>query len=147
MAIKLANENDLEWLNAQYQKINFVPSSLENEIIAIVTYNDEFAGVGRIVYLNDDEVEIGGIYILDEFRGLSLANELVGYLVDIAKQKNLKAVYCLPFEELRNFYAKFDLHEFEYIDNQVNTKVLEKFKWCLDNYEKQVLLLKLIDNN
>lgn len=147
MAIKLANENDLEWLNAQYQKINFVPSSLENEIIAIVTYNDEFAGVGRIVYLNDDDVEIGGIYILDEFRGLSLANELVGYLVDIAKQKNLKAVYCLPFEELRNFYAKFDLHEFEYIDNQVNTKVLEKFKWCLDNYEKQVLLLKLIDNN
>ncbi|MCU4422496.1 MULTISPECIES: GNAT family N-acetyltransferase [Acinetobacter] len=80
---------------------------------------------------------MGGIYILDEFRGLSLANELVGYLVETAKKKNLKEVYCLPFEELRNFYAKFDFHEFEYEDSQVNAKVLEKFKWCLGNYEKQ----------
>ncbi|MCU4422497.1 hypothetical protein Q8G42_16615 [Acinetobacter lwoffii] len=45
MAIQLATANDLEWINAQYQKIDFVPSSLDNEIIAIVTYNDELAGL------------------------------------------------------------------------------------------------------
>ncbi|PVZ79311.1 GNAT family N-acetyltransferase [Serratia sp. S1B] len=146
MAIKLATASDLEWVNAQYQKIDFVPSSLDNEIIAIVTYNDDFAGVGRIVYLNDEEVEIGGIYILDEFRGLSLANELVGYLVDAAKQKNLKAVYCLPFENLKTFYQKFGFNEFKHDASQVNEKVLKKHQWCLDNYDKKVLLLKLIDD-
>jgi len=45
LAIQLATANDLEWINAQYQKIDFVPSSLDNEIIAIVTYNDELAGL------------------------------------------------------------------------------------------------------
>lgn len=143
MAIQLATASDLEWVNIQYQKIDFVPSSLGNEIIAIVTYKDEFAGVGRIVYLNDDEVEIGGIYILDEFRGLSLANELVGYLVEVAKKKNFKAVYCLPFENLKNFYHKFGFNEFEYETSQVNDKVLKKYQWCLENYDKKVLLLKL----
>lgn len=143
MAIQLATASDLEWVNTQYQKIDFVPSSLGNEIIAIVTYKDEFAGVGRIVYLNDDEVEIGGIYILDEFRGLSLANELVGYLVAVAKKKNFKAVYCLPFENLKNFYHKFGFKAFEYETSQVNDKVLTKYRWCLENYDKKVLLLKL----
>ncbi|MET3544880.1 hypothetical protein ABID47_001474 [Paenibacillus favisporus] len=75
MGIRLATKNELQWINKQYQKIGFMPSNLENEKIAIVTHQDEFAGVGRIVYLNAEEAEIGGIYILDEFRGLSLANE------------------------------------------------------------------------
>lgn len=147
MAIQLATANDLEWVNAQYQKIDFVPSSLDNEIIAIVTHNDKLAGVGRIVYLNKQEVEIGGIYILDEFRGLSLANELVSYLVDLAQQKYLKAIYCLPFENLKNFYQKFGFYEFEHHANLVNEKILKKHQWCLENYDKKVLLLKRVNDS
>jgi N-acetylglutamate synthase-like GNAT family acetyltransferase len=146
VAIQLATASDIEWINIQYQKIDFLPSSLDNEIIAIVTYNDQFAGVGRIVYLNEREVEIGGIYILDEFRGLSLANELVGYLVSVAQQKNFKAVYCLPFENLKKFYQKFGFNEFKHDTSEVNKKVLQKYQWCSDNYDKKVLLLKLVDN-
>ena len=133
MAIQLATANDLEWINAQYQKIDFVPSSLDNEIIAIVTYNDELAGLFTSMMMKSKLGEFIYWMSLEDY----LANELVGYLVETAKKKNLKEVYCLPFEELRNFYAKFDFHEFEYEDSQVNAKVLEKFKWCLGNYEKQ----------
>ncbi|MEF3313527.1 GNAT family N-acetyltransferase [Paenibacillus sp. GYB004] len=143
MGIILATKNELQWVNEQYQKIGFVPSSLENETIAIVTYKDKFAGVGRIVYLNEEEVEIGGIYILDEFRGLSLANGLVDYLVKEARKSNLKEVYCLPFEELKHFYGKFGFVEVDYEDKQINIHILRKLRWCLDNYEKKVLLLKL----
>lgn len=146
MAIQLATIKELEWVNAQYKKIDFLPSHLENETIAIVTYQDKFAGAGRIVDLNQEEAEIGGIYILDEFRGLSLAHELVGYLVDMAKNKNLKEVYCLPFEGLRDFYEKFGFRAFEYTENQVNAQILKKFKWCLDNYDQKVLLLKLVEH-
>lgn len=147
MTIQLATQHDLQWVNNQYKEIGFVPSKLDNEIIAIVTYESVFAGLGRIVLLNDHEAEIGGIYILNEFRGLSLANELVGYLVDTAKEKNFKEVYCLPFENLQNFYQKFGFYEFDYTSVPTNQKVLDKFKWCLNSYDNPVLLLKLIDNN
>ncbi|MFD0711778.1 GNAT family N-acetyltransferase [Paenibacillus sp. GCM10027626] len=143
MEIILATKNELQWVNEQYQKIGFMPSNLENETIAIVTYKDKYAGVGRIVYLNEEEVEIGGIYILDEFRGLSLANGLVDYLVREARKSNLKEVYCLPFEELKHFYGKFGFEEVDYEDKQINIDILKKLRWCLDNYEKKVLLLKL----
>jgi len=143
MGIKLATKNELQWVNEQYREIGFLPSHLENETIAIVTYNDKYAGLGRIVYLNEEEAEIGGIYILDEFRGLSLANELVGYLVKETELKNIKEVYCLPFEELKSFYEKFGFKVFNYESNQMNDHILKKYQWCLDNYEKKVLLLKL----
>lgn len=143
MGIRLATKNEIQWVNEQYKKVDFVPSNLENETVAIVTYKDEFAGVGRIVYLNEEEAEIGGIYILDEFRGLSLANELVNYLVKETKKRNLKEVYCIPFEELKHFYGKFGFKEFDYEGKQINSRILKKFQWCLDNYEKKVLLLKL----
>lgn len=143
MGIRLATKNEIQWVNEQYKKVDFVPSNLENETVAIVTYKDEFAGVGRIVYLNEEEAEIGGIYILDEFRGLSLANELVNYLVKETKKRNLKEVYCIPFEKLKHFYGKFGFKEFDYEGKQINSRILKKFQWCLDNYEKKVLLLKL----
>ena len=143
MGIQLVTENELQWVNEQYEKIDFVPSKLENETIAIVTYQDHFAGVGRIVYLSEEEAEIGGIYIQDEYRGLSLANELVGYLVDEAKKQGLKEVYCLPFEELKHFYEKFGFKTFDIESTSTNEKVFKKFNWCLGNYEKNVLLLKL----
>lgn len=63
MGIRLATKNELQWVNEQYQKIGFVPSNLESETIAIVTFEDKFAGVGRIAYLNEEVAEIGGIYI------------------------------------------------------------------------------------
>ena len=58
MGIRVVTEKELHWVNEQYQKIDFVPSTLENEIIAIVTYQDRFAGIGRMVYLNEEEAEI-----------------------------------------------------------------------------------------
>ncbi|WP_025699105.1 GNAT family N-acetyltransferase [Paenibacillus forsythiae] len=141
MGIKIATNDDLQWVNEQYEQVGFVPSNLENETIAIVVHNDKYAGVGRIVYLNEEEAEIGGIYILDEFRGLSLAKELVGYLVSRAEQSGLRAVYCLPFEELRAFYEKFGFKEIDDEDQPINSLILKKHQWCKEKYEKRVLLL------
>lgn len=143
MGIKIATAQDLDWVNEQYTKADFVHSTLKNETIAIVTHNDCYAGVGRIVYLNDEEAEMGGIYILEEFRGHSLANELVGYLVEEVKKKGLKQVYCLPFEELQMFYEKFGFKQCDVEMTPINDDVLKKFHWCQHNYEKKVLLLKL----
>jgi N-acetylglutamate synthase-like GNAT family acetyltransferase len=143
MTVRFATDSDLLWVNEQYNKIGFVPSSLEHETVAIVTYNGQNAGVGRIVHLNEQEAEMGGIYILEDFRGHSLANELVHFLVERIRQSGLKAVYCIPFKELQHFYEKFGFTAIDPHTTTVNPKVLEKYNWCLDQYDKPVILQKL----
>lgn len=71
MSIKRVTQAELPWVNQHYEHIGFQPSSLDNEIIAIVMSQDDYAGVGRLVRLNEHEAELGGIYILDKFRGQS----------------------------------------------------------------------------
>ncbi|BFH63178.1 GNAT family N-acetyltransferase [Paenibacillus azoreducens] len=143
MAIRWAENSDLPWINEQYEKIGFVPSSLEREEIAIVTHNGRNAGVGRLVLLNEKEAEMGGIYILEQFRGLSLAHELVGCLVDKSRSLGLESVYCIPFRELEHFYEKFGFARVDPSISSVNQKVLEKYNWCIRQYEKPVILQKL----
>ena len=54
---------------------------------------------------------MGGIFILPQFRGLQLAGELVSFLVETMKKSQIQNVYCLPFEELENFYKKYGYTE------------------------------------
>ena len=73
MSIQLAISNDLEWINNQYESIGFVPSDLTRDKVAIITYNNEYAGVGRLVQIDEDTIEMGGIFILPKFRGSTIS--------------------------------------------------------------------------
>lgn len=86
---------------------------------------------------------MGGIYILPQFRGLQLAGELVSFLVETAKNLQVSNVYCLPFEELENFYKKYGYTEVDTTKEVVHPIILEKYNWCLGHYDKHVLLFKL----
>ncbi|MGG3508372.1 GNAT family N-acetyltransferase [Paenibacillus sp. FSL W8-0187] len=121
MSIKRVTQAELPWVNQQYEHIGFQPSSLDNEIIAIVMSQDDYAGIGRLVKLNDHEAELGGIYILDKFRGQSLAHEIVTFLVEESKRLGLDTVYCIPFEELQHFYKR--LFKKSAFDHEVNQEV------------------------
>ncbi|HDR8183873.1 TPA: GNAT family N-acetyltransferase [Bacillus thuringiensis] len=143
MSIQLATSNDLKWINNQYESIGFVQSDLERDKVAIITYNNEYAGVGRLVQLDENTLEMGGIFILPQFRGLQLAGELVLFLVETAKKSQVENVYCLPFEELENFYKKYGFTEVDAAKVVVHPIILEKYNWCLEHYDKHVLLFKL----
>ncbi|MFE9078135.1 GNAT family N-acetyltransferase [Bacillus cereus] len=143
MSIQFATSNDLEWINKQYDSIGFVRSDLNREKVAIITYNNEYAGVGRLVQIGEDTIEMGGIFILPQFRGLQLAGELVSFLVETAKKLHVQHVYCLPFEELENFYKKYGYTEVDTTKEAVHPIILKKYNWCLDHYDKHVLLCKL----
>lgn len=84
---------------------------------------------------------MGGIYILDKYRGLSLARKLVAGLIDTARLEGYKTIYCLPFENLKSFYGSFGFVEIDSYVN-VNDVIQKKHTWCNDNYEIPVLLLK-----
>ncbi|MDF9450745.1 GNAT family N-acetyltransferase [Bacillus toyonensis] len=143
MSIQLATYNDLEWINNQYESIGFVRSDLKRDKVAIITYNNEYAGVGRLVKIDDNTIEMGGIFILPKFRGQQLAGELVSFLVETAKKLQVKNVYCLPFEELENFYKKYGYTEVDTTKEVVHPIILKKYNWCLEHYDKHVLLFKL----
>ncbi|MGE6590353.1 GNAT family N-acetyltransferase [Bacillus mycoides] len=143
MSIQMAISSDLEWINNQYESIGFVQSDLERDKVAIITYKNEYAGVGRLVQIDKDTIEMGGIFILPQFRGLQLAGELVSFLVETAKKLQVKNVYCLPFEELENFYKKYGFTEVDAIKEVIHPIILKKYNWCLDTYDKHVLLFKL----
>lgn len=134
ISIQIATFNDLEWINNQYKSIGFVTNDLMRDIVAIITCNDEYAGVGRLVQIDEVTIEMGGIFILPKFRGLQLAKKLVSFLIQTAKTLEIQNVYCLPFEEFKSFYTTKEI---------VHPIILKKYNWCLENYDKHVLLFKL----
>ncbi|MGN5651929.1 GNAT family N-acetyltransferase [Bacillus sp. Brlt_9] len=143
MNIHLATSIDLEWINTQYDSIGFLPSDLKIDRVAIISYDNEYAGIGRLVQIDEDTIEMGGIFILPKFRGLQLAGELVLFSVETVKKLQVQNVYCLPFEELENFYKKYGYTEVDTTKEVVHPIILKKYNWCLDNYDKHVLLFKL----
>ncbi|PEX94051.1 GNAT family N-acetyltransferase [Bacillus cereus] len=141
--MQLARSNDLKWINNQYESIGFVPSDLKRDKVAIITYRNEYAGVGRLVQIDENTIEMGGIFILPKFRGLQLAGELISFLLETARALQVQHVYCLPFEELENFYKKYGYTEVDTRKEVVHPIILKKYNWCLENYDKHVLLFKL----
>ncbi|MEG0328131.1 MAG: GNAT family N-acetyltransferase [Erysipelothrix sp.] len=142
MTLLKASLEDLTWVNDQYENIGFAKSNFENEFITIVEHEGYYAGLGRLVKLRNNEVELGGIYILDDFRGLSLARKLVEGLIATAQKEGFRTIYCLPFKNLQNFYGSFGFNEIETFDN-VNYSILKKHAWCNETYEEKVLLMKI----
>ena len=143
MGIKFASSEDLEWINSQYKIVGFVPSDLKKDRVAIVIYNGEYAGLGRLVTIDQGTLEMGGIYILPKYRGYKLAGELVSFLVKEAKQSNVPNIYCIPFEELAAFYKRYGFKEVDIDQETVPSTILIKYKWCLQEYDKKVLLFTL----
>lgn len=143
MGIQFATLEDLEWINDQYTSVGFVPSDLKQDKVAIITYNGEQAGLGRLVYIDEQTIEMGGIYILPKYRGYKLAGELVSFLVQTAKRLQVPHVYCIPFEELEAFYKKYGFKEVHAAHEAVHPNILHKYNWCLQEYDKNVLLFKL----
>lgn len=140
VTVNQANQDEIAWINSKYEEVNFVNSNFENEFIVIAKVEEERAGIGRLVKIDAGNVELGGIYALPDFRGLGVAANIVRTLCEQNPFKET-TIWCLPFENLLKFYAKFGFEKYE--SGEVPTEVIEKLEWCnSDNrYEKEVVLL------
>ncbi|MCK8523490.1 GNAT family N-acetyltransferase [Aquimarina sp. D1M17] len=140
VTIKHAEKHELDWINAKYNEIDFVESNYENEYIVIAKVENENAGLGRLVKIDDNNAELGGIYTFPNFRGLGVAENIVQNLCE-KKPFGESNIWCLPFENLLNFYSKFGFKIYNSI--KVPEKIIRKLEWCNSesNYGKKVLLL------
>lgn len=137
--LSFAKKSEIEWINNCYDRVEFVHSDLEKEIIAIARMDREKVGLGRLVKIDKNHLELGGIYVLEPFRGKKIANEIIGFLLNQVKDQT---VYCIPFEHLISLYKKYgfvDCCNFE----QVPKEILQKYNWCKEKYSTPTTLLIL----
>lgn len=137
ITIRPAHQAELDEINSRYREIDFKLSDYDHEYIVFALYEGKKAGQGRLVKLNQDEGELGGIYVYPEFRKLGIAEKIVQHLIE---QSQFNRLYCLPFEHLASFYKTFGFAE---ATGDVNAEMKEKAEWCLTQYKTFVPVLEM----
>lgn len=137
MTLRRATASDLAAVNARYAEVDFVPSQA-NELIVLATYEGQTVGQGRVVPVNAECGELGGIYVFAGFEGRGIARQVVDFLLQNAPHARL---YCLPFAELRAFYGSMGFGPVSSMDS-VPPSIIDKYQWCQHHYPKNVLLLE-----
>lgn len=140
LKIRRAEQSDMDWVNKCYDEADFVHSHFENEIIAIAEYSGMKAGLGRLVTLDDHNLELGGMFVLDAFRGKGIARAIVYYLLE--QIHSAKTIYCIPFEHLLSFYKECGFISCKDA-SKAPPKLLDKYHWCKAKYNQPTALLQL----
>lgn len=140
LTVRTAQKEEMDWVNKHYDDVEFVHSNFDNEIIAIAELDGHKAGIGRLVTIDSDHLELGGMYVFESYRNQGVAAAIVNFLL----KSNSKGctVYCIPFEHLSTFYKGFG---FISCDNlkKVPKEVLDKYLWCKEKYSHPTSLLIL----
>lgn len=136
--VRRALSNELPWINSKYDEVKFKHSDLEHDFLVIAELNSERSGLGRLVKIDSNTAELGGIYVFPDKRGHHLAEKIVAYLMENASA--YQTVYCIPFLHLKSFYMKFGFEESNDLTH-VPDEIKSKLNWCGTTYETQTCLL------
>jgi len=138
ISLRLATTNDLAAVNRRYAEVDFVASH-QGELIVLASHDEKVSGQGRVVKIDAESGELGGIYVFPGNEGLGIARRVVDFLI---KNSELSILYCLPFAELEGFYSSMGFRSVTNMD-KVPEIVTKKHQWCNATYDKLVLLLEL----
>lgn len=140
ITVRTARKSEIEWINSCYDQVEFMHSDFDHEIIAIAEFDGHKAGLGRLVKVDEEHFELGGMYVFEAFRGKGAAKQLVNFLLTLVKPT--QRVYCIPFEHLLPFYKQFGFKNCSY-QELVPRKILDKYQWCQEKYAHPTALLLL----
>jgi len=62
-------------------------------------------------FVVDDEMQFRKLATLEEFQGKGSASRLLHYILKLAKEKNLKKVWCNARTNKKSFYEKFGMKD------------------------------------
>ena len=134
--LRPARPEELEWVNQRYAEIGFQASSAD-DFVVIAETNAGRAGLGRLVRIDEANGELGGIYVLPQFRGTHLAQAIVAYLVE---QSPYARLFCIPFAHLSAFYRRFGFQPLS-ANDEAPEVIRSKVCWCHSRYPEPVDLL------
>lgn len=143
LKIRAAEKQEMVWVNGCYDQVEFIHSHFDSEVISIAEFNGEKAGLGRLVEVDEKNLELGGMYVFEPFRGKGIAKEIVTFLLTYVKPSQV--VYCIPFEHLLHFYKQCGFANCFNLES-VPSKILEKYRWCQEKYAHPTALLALEPN-
>jgi N-acetylglutamate synthase-like GNAT family acetyltransferase len=136
LELRTARPEETGWINEQYARVHFIPSDVRDSIV-IAEVDGERAGIGRLVEAGKGAYELGGMYVLDAFRGAGVARAIVEELIRRAGEHDL---YCIPFADLEAFYASAGFRRIE--ADGIPPKIQEKLDWCEREIDRPVVLMK-----
>jgi|SRR6185295_1951737 len=142
LRVRRVRQDEIEWVNKKYDEVGFPHSSFSDEFIAIAELDNEKAGIGRLIPIDDKNAEMGGMYVFENYRNKGIASKIIEFLLQ--NSNKFERIYCLPFENLEEYYGKFGFKITPVEDyKNVPKKILEKLEWCNRSFDKKVLLLCL----
>lgn len=131
--IRAARTDEADWVNERYAEVRFIPSDLSKDLVLIAEIARQPAGLGRLVPVDDDTAELGGMLVFDAFRGKGVARALIDALI----AASTKTIYCIPFAKLEALYAAAGFTRTE----EAPAAVRSKYEWCQRTYDQPVLLM------
>jgi GNAT superfamily N-acetyltransferase len=105
-AIRELRSEERAWANEVYAGIGFAHSP-EAATILVAERDGVRVGLGRLVPIGGNEVELGGIWTAPIARGGGVARAIVGAL--LARAPDAQEVWCIPYAHLVDFYASCGL--------------------------------------
>ncbi|MDF1654498.1 MAG: GNAT family N-acetyltransferase [Coxiellaceae bacterium] len=126
LMIRLVKEEEIEWINETYVMQGFNPSEFERDILILAESDGKTAGFGRLIKIDNDSVEMGGIYIFPEFRHRNCANQIITYLLE--RSNKWKNVYCVPPLSMYSLYENFGFKASDHLDT-VPEFIIKKYDW------------------
>ncbi|MFH6756396.1 GNAT family N-acetyltransferase, partial [Acinetobacter baumannii] len=80
ISLRFATPADLKVINERYAEIDFVPSHA-GELIVLASIDEKIIGQGRVVGIDANSGELGGIYVFPGNEGLGIARKVVDFLI------------------------------------------------------------------
>ena len=62
-------------------------------------------------FFTDDEMQFRKLATLESFQGQGIASELLKYILELAKEKGVKKVWCNARSNKKSFYKKFGMKD------------------------------------
>lgn len=117
MVKKVDNLNELEEClkirEEVFQKGQNVPKIIEiddydiidNKVVHFLMRDDDLIATCRCIYL-DDSIKLQRVAVLKEYRGKNYGKDLIKYVEEFAKEKNIKKIILNSQYQAINFYKK-----------------------------------------
>jgi len=141
ITVHLATSSEIEWINERYAEVDFCPSCFDQEIIAIAEYTGEKAGLARLIKIDEDNFEMGGMVVFKAFQGKGIPQKIVEFLIKQIHPS--QKIYSIPYRRLLPLYKKMGSFILCEDLTQVPKKVVEKYHWCQKKYPQPTCLIEL----
>ena len=89
----------------EYLKKGHAIEILEDNFF-VIRNKEEIIGFASLVIYEGNVGEIRDFVIKEEFRGKGFGNTLLSYILEFAKQRNLRKVFVLALSNAKEFYKK-----------------------------------------